>query len=232
MATPVKRTTRGTLQRQPPRRGYDATRRRAAAQATRQAIAAAARRLFLERGYTATTMAAIARAAGVSHETVYAAFGPKAALFRHLVETALSGTDEPVAPLERDYARQVLAETDPRCLFALYARAMRLTQERLAPLFDVLGAAARTEPELKALADELSARRVRVMRLLATHLAAIGGLRPGVSVDAAADLLWLLNASDVYLLLVRERGWSPDAFEQWLAETWTRLLVPEPLPAP
>ena len=134
------------------RRRYDASRRRAAAQETRQAIVEAARRLFLERGFTATTMAAIAAAAGVSHETVYA-FGPKPALFRHLVEIALSGSDSPVPGMERDYARQVMAETDPGRLFDIYARAMRETQQRLAPLFDVLSDGARTDPDLKALSD-------------------------------------------------------------------------------
>ena len=140
------------------RRPYDGSRRRAAAQETRRAIVEAARRLFLERGFTATTMGAIATAAGVSHETVYA-FGPKPALFRHLVEIALSGSESPVPGMERDYARQVMAETDPGRLFDIYARAMRETQERLAPLFDVLSDGGRTDPDLKALSDELSARR-------------------------------------------------------------------------
>ena len=212
-----------------PRR-YDASRRREAAQETRRAIVEAARRLFLERGYTGTTMAAIASAAGVSHETVYASFGPKPALFRHLVEIALSGTDRPVPGLERDYARQVLAETDPGRLFDIYARAMRLTQERLAPLFDVLSDGARTDPDLKALSDELSGRRVGHMRLLAAHLAEIGALRDGVSVEAAADVIWLMNSSEVFLLLVRDRHWDPDFFERWLAESWKLLLTPQSPP--
>src|ERR1700694_5751064 len=131
------------------RRRYDASRRRAAAQETRRAIVAAARRLFLERGYTATTMGAIAAAAGVSHETVYA-FGPKPALFRHLVEIALSGSDSPVPGMERDYARQVMAETDSGRLFDIYAHAMRETQERLAPLFDVLSEGGQTDAGLEA----------------------------------------------------------------------------------
>jgi len=212
-----------------PRR-YDASRRREAAQETRRAIVEAARRLFLERGYTGTTMAAIASAAGVSHETVYASFGPKPGLIPHLIETALSGTDRPVPGLERDYARQVRAETDPGRLFDIYARAMRLTQERLAPLFDVLSDGARTDPDLKALSDELSGRRVGHMRLLAAHLAEIGGLRDGVSVEAAADVIWLMNSSEVFLMLVRDRHWDPDFFERWLAESWKLLLTPQSPP--
>jgi AcrR family transcriptional regulator len=210
------------------RRRYDASRRREAARETRRAIVEAARRLFLERGYTGTTVAAIAAAAGVSHETVYASFGPKPALFRHLVEIALSGTDRLVPGPERDYARQVLAETDPGRLFDIYARAMRETQERLAPLFDVLSDGAQTDPDLRALSDELSERRVGHMRLLAAHLAEIGGIRQGVSVEMAADVIWLLNSSEVFLLLVRDRHWDPDLFERWLAETWKLLLTPPP----
>jgi AcrR family transcriptional regulator len=207
------------------RRHYDASRRRAAAQESRRAIVEAARRLFLERGFTGTTMAAIAAAAGVSHETVYGSFGPKPALFRHLVEIALSGIDRPVPGMERDYARLVMAETDPGRLFDIYARAMRQTQERLAPLFDVLSDGARTDADLKALSDELSQRRVGHMRQLASHLAEIGGLRQGVSVERAADVFWLLNSSEVFLLLVRDRRWDPDSFERWLAETWKLLLM-------
>ena len=80
----------------PGKRRYDATRPQAAALETRRAITGAARELFLERGYIATTIAAIAAAAGVSHQTVYATLGPKPAVLRHLIETALSGVDEPI----------------------------------------------------------------------------------------------------------------------------------------
>src|SRR5262249_53569296 len=96
------------------RRRYNAPRRREAAQATRRAIVAAATRLFVERGYAATTMAAIAEAAGVSHETVYATFGPKPALFRHLVEIALAGMEEPVPALEREIVAQCGPSTSRR----------------------------------------------------------------------------------------------------------------------
>ena len=210
----------------PHRRRYDVTRRRAAALETRRAIANAARELFLERGYTATTVAAIASAAGVSHETVYATLGPKPAVFRHLIETALSGADEPIPPLERDYARQVLAERDPGQLIDIYARAMRLTQERLAVLFDVLGHAATTSPELAAYLSELIERRAHYTRMIAEHLAEIGGLREDTTVQTAADVLFALNSSEFFLLLARDRDWQSEQFERWLADAWKRLLLP------
>lgn len=212
------------------RRRYDSTRRRAAALRTRRAITSAAHELLLERGYSATTMAAIASAAGVSHETVYATLGPKPAVFRHLIETALSGADEPIPPLERDYAEQVLAEQDPHRLIDIYARAMRLTQERLAGLFDVLSHAATTAPELADYVRELTERRAHYTRVIAEHLAEIGGLREDVTVQTAADVLFALNSSEFFLLLARDRHWEADQFERWLADAWKRVLLPAPGP--
>jgi len=209
------------------RRRYNALRRREAAQATRRAIVAAASTLFVERGYAATTMAAIAEVAGVSHETVYATFGPKPALFRHLVEIALSGTEEPVPALEREIVAQVRAEQEPARIIDLFAHTVRLLQQRVAPLFEVLSAGAQTDGELHTFASELSERRVGHMQAFATDLAAAGGLREGVSVELAGDVIWAMNSPQFYLLYVRDRGWTPEFFEQWLADTWKRLLLPD-----
>jgi AcrR family transcriptional regulator len=208
------------------RRRYDGSRRRAAAGQTRQAIVVAARQLFLERGYAATTMPAIAAAAGVALDTVYASVGPKPALFGHMVEISISGAEEPVPALERDYVQEIRAESDPRRKLELYARAMRLIQERLAPLFRVLRDAAQGDAQLTALWEQISQRRAANMRMLAAELAAAGGLREGVSVKEAADVIWVTNAPEFFLLLVHERRWDPDRFESWLAATWIRLLLP------
>jgi AcrR family transcriptional regulator len=209
-----------------PKRRYDASRRQAAAIQTHHVIAAAARDLFIVRGYVGTTIAAIAEAAGVSHETVYATFGPKPALFRHLVEIALSGTDEPVPALERDIVRQARAEPDPRRIIDLFAHTVRLLQERVAPLIVVLSDGARTDPDLKAFADELSSRRVGHMRAFVADLAAKGGLRADLSPEMAADVIWVMNSPEFYVLCIRDRGWTPETFEGWLADAWKRLLLP------
>ncbi|MDP8908003.1 MAG: TetR family transcriptional regulator [Chloroflexota bacterium] len=210
----------------PAKRRYDATRRRAAAAETRRTIVAAARRLFLQRGYAATTMPAIAAAAEVALDTVYATVGPKPALFRHLIELALSGEDQPVPAEARDYVQAIRAEPDPRRKLARYARAVCEIHPRLAPLVVVLREAARGEPELAALWAEIAERRARNMRLFVADVAAAGGLRAGVTVDEAADLVWATNAPEFYLLLVDERGWDPERFERWLAELWIRMLLP------
>ena len=225
MEKKVKPVLSNNDQRPRARRHYEAPRRRAAADQTRRHILEAARRLFLERGYVATSMAAIAAAAGVSHETVYAAFGPKPALFRYLIEIALSGTDAPVPALERASTREMQAEPDPSQRLEMFARVIRLIQERLAPLFDVLREGARTDPDLKACLDELSERHVGHMRAFAANLAAVGGLGEGLSIEMAGDVIWIMTSVEFFLLCVRERGWTADFFEQWLADALKRLLL-------
>jgi AcrR family transcriptional regulator len=211
-----------------PKRRYDATRRRAAADATRQRILAAARALFLARGYPATTMAAIAAAAGVAVETIYLAVGPKAALVRELVELALSGADRPAPPLEREGVKEIQAEPDPRRKVVLFARLVRRLQERLAPLWAVVEAAAPDDAELAALVAELYARHVGSMRLFVDHLAATGHLRAALAPDLATDLLWAMNSPAFYRLLAVERQWSGDTLERFLADAWQLLLLPDP----
>jgi AcrR family transcriptional regulator len=210
------------------RRRYTSSRRAAAAAETRKAILAAARALFLERGYVATTMAAIAAEADVAPDTVYAAVGAKPVLFRLLVESAISGTDEAVPADVRDYVLALKAESDPHRKVAIYAGAIRNIMERLAPLFRVLRDAAAADSELRALWEEIASRRARNMLAFAQELDDSGGLRDGVSIQEAADVVWAMNSPEFFLLLVHERRWSGDRFERWLADTWVRLLVNQP----
>jgi AcrR family transcriptional regulator len=207
------------------KRAYDASSRRKNAQATRQSIIDAARRLFLEKGYAATTMPAIAQAAGIALDTVYATVGKKATLFRLLIEMAISGSDRAVPAEERDYVRAIREEADAARKLQLYAGAISRIQSRLAPLFRVLQGAAPLDPELDALWQGISQRRARNMRLLAKELAATGRLRPDLSVARAADIIWSMNSSEFYLLLVEQRGWSTTAFERWLGDAWVQLLL-------
>lgn len=214
-----------TIQKKRAPRTYDSSSRREAAQLTRQSILQAAKETFLARGYTATTMPAIAEAAGIAMDTVYATVGKKPALFRLLVETAISGTDTAVPAEERDYVRAICAEPDPTRKLQIYAAALSRIQASLAPLFRVLQSAAALDPDLNALWQEISQRRARNMRLFAKDLAATNSLRPDLSIDHVADILWSMNSPEFYLLLVEERGWSPAEFEQWLSDAWTRLLL-------
>ena len=214
MAHPVKR----------PR--YDNTGRRAQSGQTRQRIIEAAGQLIVSRGYRATTIAEIAATAGVHVDTVYQLVGRKPLILRELIEQAVSGTDHPVAAEERDYVQAIRAETDPAAKLAIYARAVRDTQARMAPLFLALRDASATEPDAAQVWREISGRRAANMRELARDLAHAGGLRAGLSIDEAADTIWATNSSELYVLLTAERGWSPDRYQHWLADTWRRLLLP------
>ena len=211
--------------RKPTRRTYDSSSRRQAAETTRQSILQAAVHMFLLKGYAATTMPAIAKSAGIAMDTVYATVGKKPALFRLLVETAISGTNAAVPPEERDYIRAIRAEPDAARKLQIYASALSKIQSRLAPLFRVLQGAAALDPELNALWQEISQRRAKNMRLFAQDIAATGRLRRDTSVDKAADIIWSMNSPEFYLLLVQERNWPPEAFEQWLSDAWIRLLL-------
>ena len=192
---------------------------------THEGIIDAARRIFLDKGYAATTMPAIAQAAGVALDTVYATAGKKPALFRLLIEMAIAGDDGEVPVEEREYVRAIRAEPDPTRKLRIYAAALRGIQQRLAPLFRVLQGAASLDPELAALWRSISERRAKNMRLLASDLAATGRLQQHLSVARAADIIWSMNSPEFYLLLVEQRGWSPKEFEAWLADAWIHLLL-------
>lgn len=207
------------------KRRYDSTTRRAAAERTRFSILDSARRLFVEKGYAATTMPAIARAAGVALDTVYATVGTKAELFRLMVETALSGREEAVPADEREYVRAIREEPDAARKLQKYANALADIQPRLAPLFQVLQTAAPQDADLGALWQEISSRRAANMRLLAKNLTATGRVRTELTESAVADVLWSMNSPEFYLLLVGQRGWSPQEFGLWLADAWVRLLL-------
>ena len=205
-----------------PRR-YDASRRRAAAAATRHSILVAAREVFLERGYVAATMPAIAERAGVALDTVYASVGRKPSLFRELIETAISGRDEAVPAELREYVKAIQAEPEPARILELYAVAVTEVQTRLAPLVALVRDAAAADRELASLWKEISDRRAANMRLLAAEVASKGRLAVGI--EEAADVIWATNSPEFFLLMVRDRGWEPDRFQHWLATTWKKLLL-------
>ena len=206
---------------------YDNAGREAQSEETRQRILDAGRELLVERGYRPTTVAAIAGRAGVHVDTVYALVGRKPVLLRELIEQALSGTDAPVAAEDRAYVKAIGAEPDPARKLAIYARAVREIQARIAPLLLALRDASATAPDAAEVWREIGDRRAANMRKLAQDLEAAGGLRAGLSIDEAADVIWATNSSELYVLLTVERGWPPDRYERWLADTWCRLLLPD-----
>jgi AcrR family transcriptional regulator len=207
------------------KRNYDAAGRRAHSAETKQRIIQAARDLILADGYRSTTVAAVAARAGVNVDTVYQLVGRKPVLLREMIEQAISGADRPVVADERGYVQAMKAEPDPAKKLALYAGAVRRIQERMAPLFLAVRDAASTEPEAEEVWQEISQRRAANMRRLIRDIRKTGGLREDLSVNQAADVVWVMNSSEMYILLTQERGWSPARFERWLADAWCRLLL-------
>jgi len=207
------------------RRRYRSPRRAAQAEQTRHAVLAAARELLGEAGYAAMTVSAIARRAEVAVDTVYASVGRKPEVLRQLVETALSGSDDTVPATQPDYVLRVRAAPTAREKIGIYAEAIAAIQTRLAPVFLALRDAATTDAVSRDLWREIGERRARNMRQFAADLRATGELRDDLSDDDVADIVWSMNAAEYWVLLVHERGWTPQRFADWIVDAWTRLLL-------
>lgn len=207
------------------RRAYRSEVREDQARRTRAAVLEAARALFATKGYAATTVAAIAKDAGVAVDTVYAAVGSKPQLLRTLIETAVSGASRPLPLEQRAWVQEIQAAPTAREKLRLYARTVREIHDRMGPLLVVLRDAAERSDELAELASTLRTRRAANMRRFAREVASTGELRPGLTVDEMADVVWATNSAEFYSLLIRERGWTPEQYEAWLADSWARLFI-------
>ncbi len=207
MTEPVKR-----------HRPYDSPRRREQAVATRRQILEAAERRFLQHGYPATTMASVATDAGVALKTVYVAFETKSGVLRALWHLRLRG-DEADAPVgDRTWYREVLDEPDPQRQLLLNARNSRVVKERAGGLLGVIRDSAPVDPDIAALWGRIQHEFRENQRAIVGSLAGRRALRAGLDEQRATDILWTLNHPDVWQLLVRDRDWTPEAYEQWFAE--------------
>jgi AcrR family transcriptional regulator len=207
------------------KRKYDGSGRRASSARTRQRIIDAARTLVDEVGYRQATVARIAERAEVSVATVYELVGRKPAILRELIEQTISGTDRAVGADDRDYVKEIIAEPDAEAKLAVYAAAVTRILHRMAPLFLAVREASVTDPEARSVWNEITERRAANMRLFAADLAATDRIRPGLSVDEIADVIWATNSAEFYVLLTVERRWSDSLFEQWLTQIWQRVLL-------
>ena len=206
------------------RRAYDSPRRREQARATRSAILEAARALFVETGYVATTMQAIAERAATSPATLYATFGSKRSILSALVDVSIAGDDEAVPIADRAWVGELRAEPDPRRRIRMLAHQGRLILERRTPIDGVLQAAAATDPEIAALWQQVREQRHTGQGALLRMAVGPGNLRPGLSWSAAVDIGYAIGSPETYRSLVDDRGWSPERFERWYAESLERLL--------
>ena len=199
-----------------PRR-YDSPMRSRRAQETRATLMEVASRLFVSRGWTATGMRDVAEEAGVSTETVYSHFASKRALLQAAMDVAVVGDEEAVALAQRE-AFAALGRGRRGDRLAAAAALVRGVNERTAGFAMVLREAA---PGDEQIAEVLQATRDRQRQDVAAGFALIVG-RPTTTVET--DEIWALLSPELYILLVNQAGWTPDAYERWAATTLARVV--------
>jgi AcrR family transcriptional regulator len=209
----------------PVKRRYASPLRASQARATQARVVAAAARLFAERGYVATSIDAIAAAAGVSRMTVFSAVGGKPALLRRAYEVAVRGDDEETPLGQRPDARAILALRDPAALLTAYAHVCVGIGERFAGLWEAIRAAAHSDAEARALCEAIAGERRYGAGRVVAAVGALGGLRAGLDADAATDILWVLNDASLYDALVVRRSWPVERFDAWLAAAMRSQLL-------
>ncbi|MGW0751144.1 helix-turn-helix domain-containing protein [Streptomyces sp. NPDC002587] len=198
------------------------------ARRTRLRMIDAAERLFTQRGWAGTTIDEIARTAEVGVQTVYFTFGNKRALLKEVLDTAVAGDADPVATLDRHWARELLAEPDPATQLRLQAAGACGILERAAPVLEVVRGAAAAEPELAELwqANLRQRHTVQLHFAQALEAKAPGGLRDGHDAASAADIAMTLLGPETYALLVTDRHWTPERWQRWAADSLARQLLP------
>ncbi|HEV3363844.1 MAG TPA: helix-turn-helix domain-containing protein [Acidimicrobiia bacterium] len=207
-----------------PRRAYDASRRQAEASARQRRVVDAARELFLQRGYGATTIGDIAEAADVSVPSVYAAFESKAGILSRVVETAITGEETAPPVFEHPAGRAILAEPDLTKRLRTVVQLLRRSHERAAPLIQLVESARASDAALGALAETIDASLQHDAQLFIEALPT-KALRRDITRQEAADLLSVLCAARNWTTLVEHCGWTPEQYERRMAEIISRLLL-------
>ncbi len=200
-------------------RKYHSSMRQQQAESTRAAIAAAARKLIFSKGYEAAKIDAIAREAGVAAQTVYAVFGSKQGILTELLDQDSFG------PAYKDLIQQVHATNDPVAKLKFPARIARQIHDAQSTTFDRFRGAGVVAPDLAALEKEREYLRYDGQKVIILFLEQTGRLRAGLTVAAARDILWMYTSREVYRLLVRERGWTSQAYEDWVTEALAAALL-------
>jgi AcrR family transcriptional regulator len=200
-------------------RKYHSTMRQEQAQETRAAIVRAARKLIFSRGYEAARMDAIAREAGVAAQTVYAVFGSKRAILAAILDEDSFGPDY------QELRRQYQLVTDPAEKVRFPAKIARRIYDAQSATLDRFKGAGVVAPDLAALQSERECLRYEAQKMVIAFLQESGRLRPSLTETAARDILWTLTGRETYRMLVVERGWSSQAYEDWLAEMLSAALL-------
>lgn len=211
--------------RGPTPRAYDASSRRESARANRRAVVDSARDLLEERGLAATTIAEVARRAGVSPESVYKGFGSKAGVVKAVFDVAIAGDDDPVPVADRPEVQRIRDEPDLRAKIRLYAESAAERAGRAARLQLALRDGAAADPAVEELWRTVQAERLAGTTGVARHLVDTGRLRAGAGVEEVRDVLWTCLSVEVYDLLVLQRGWTREAYADWLTRTLVAFVT-------
>ena len=191
----------------------------------RRAVVDAARTLFLERGYVATTIEAISEHADVPPATVYRLFSSKLGILKALVDSSIAGDDQPLALQERPDVATLFAEPDPHKLLAGLAGVTTAINQRTNDVYRVLVSAAASDPAAAELLNEIRRQRDRGQGQIARSLSRAHALKAGLRERDAADLIHALMSPEVYRLLVGDRRWKPERYREWLATILTQQLT-------
>ncbi len=208
-----------------PRRTYRPGLRADQAAATRAAVIAAARKLFLSAGWAGTTIAGIARAAKVSPETIYAVFGGKAPLFAEVVRAGVRRSDPDTPLIEQAGPQAVAAAPDQRTALHLFAHDIAELLGNVAGLMGVARGVAASEPGIGKIYRGIHAGRRQIFAMVANALRRHGPLRDEMSETEAVALIWRLASPELFLLITETEGLTSAAYADWLEATLVRLLL-------
>ena len=214
MAEPVKRDVANKSERGQARTRF-----------ARRAVVEAARSLFVARGYAATTIEAISDESDVPSATVYRLFSSKLGILKALLDSSIAGDVRPLAVQERPDVSSLFAEPDARKLLAGFAEITTAINRRTNDVYRVLTGAAGSDPAAAELLDEIQQQRGRGQGQIARSLARAHALKPGLRERDAADVIHALMSPEVYRLLVGDRRWAPERYQEWLATTLAQQLT-------
>jgi len=194
----------------------------------RRAVIDAARNLFLQRGYGATTIDAISAGSDVPPATVYRLFSSKRGILKALLDVSIVGDDDQVPMAERPHVQSLLADPDPKNTVANFVNVAAEVNTRTAAIYRILTSAAASDGDAATLLDELTRQRQQGQGLVARALARRRALRPALGERDAGDIIHALVSPEVYRLLVVDRGWPPERYKTWLTETLVSQLLAAP----
>jgi TetR/AcrR family transcriptional regulator of autoinduction and epiphytic fitness len=210
------------------KRAYVSAARTQQARQTRKRVIDAATRLFVEQGYAATTMRAIAAEAGVSIPTVELLFGTKAQLLHVALDVAIAGDDEPLPVLSRAWADDAQSTDDVVEFLSAVAEVLREAQVRSAGVMLAAYEAATADPDIHVLVADRELQRERTAGWIVDGVLGRASLRGGLDWTAAVDTVWILMDPVVFSRLTKHRGWSPERYATWFADSVAQLVANSP----